>query len=136
MFFFFSYFSINSLLANPILQSSLFSYTEQNLPTSRQLVSSYSSSAIKGKISTNELGSSAIKGKVFDNLGFSSAIKFSNKPGSSSAIKDTDQVSEKLDEFLEKWVYKDKRSAFKLLREIEKKNFNLEIAKKDKKSFS
>ncbi len=106
------------------------------LPTSRQLVSSYSSSAIKGKISTNELDSPAIKGKVFNNLGFSPAIKIPNNLGSSSAIKDTDQVTDKLDEFLEKCVYIDKRQAFKLLREIEKKNFNLEIAKKDKKSFS
>lgn len=47
------------------------------------------------------------------------------------STKDTDQVSDKLDEFLEKCVYKDRRSAFKLLREVEKKNFNLEIAKKE-----
>src|SRR6266542_3010271 len=71
------------------------------LPTSRQLMS-YTSFAIKDK--------------SFDKL--------------VSATKDTDQVSDELDKFLENCVYKDKRPAFKLLREIEKTNFNLEIANK------
>ena len=42
-----------------------------------------------------------------------------------SAAKDTDQVSENLDNFLENCVYKAKRPAFKLLRQTEKKSFNL-----------
>ena len=60
--------------------------------------------------------SSAIKDKGFDKL--------------VSVTKDTEQVSDELDKFLENCVYKDKRPAFKLLREIEKTNFNLEIANK------
>ncbi|GBC02380.1 hypothetical protein RclHR1_00460018 [Rhizophagus clarus] len=49
-----------------------------------------------------------------------------------STAKDMFQVSDQLDEFLEKCVYKEKRITFKLLREIEKKNFLNEIEKKEK----
>ncbi|CAB4434208.1 unnamed protein product [Rhizophagus irregularis] len=94
-----------------------YSFTPKKVPfpTSQQLI--LSSYTIKGK-----LGCST----------YLPTLPTSRRLISTSSTNGTDQVSDMLDEFLENCVYKDKRSAFKLLREVEKKNFNLEIAKKDK----
>ena len=115
------------LLRNSLAPNKTYLPTSRQLilPTSRQLSLPYTtSSGIKGKAS-DKLGypfllpssrqsytTSTIKGEVSDKLDYF------------SATKDTDQVSDKLDEFLENCVYKNKRSTFKLLREDEKKNFS------------
>ncbi|RIA96322.1 hypothetical protein C1645_815488 [Glomus cerebriforme] len=136
-----------------LLRYSLIARNITYLPTSRQFVLSYSSSAVNGE-GFNKLGSSSgikINGDVSNKLGSSSGIKVngevSSKPGSSSDIKVNGEVSNnpdssstikisEMDEFLTNCVYKNKRSTFKLFREIEIKNMenrlNLEIAKKDK----